>query len=565
MKRKLFLLSLLVVFSLVLGACAPAAVEPEVEEPEVEEPEVEEPEVEEPEVEEPEAEEPEVEEPEEVVEEGIAEEVIVAIGADPANLAPFVGMSMGRIAVLNSIYEYLIELPNKDGDWVPYLAYEIEEVDEKTFNVKLFDYIYDSAGNHITASDVAWSYNTAIELGNLRPLGDIEPVTVVDDYTAQFIFKNPLGVGTLNKVLTECPIVSQAAYEGSADEFATSPITTAPYVLSNYIPGSSLTFEKRDDYWQTDDSLVAVNSRANVKRFILQVITEPAQHAIALETGSAHISKSVTGADIARFQEGGESSEGFQVIKFLDNLTIAIEFNGAVGPFVDNEALRKAVAYAIDTTAACEAVKPGACRPAKTLGNPNFGGYITEWDEESYYDYDLEMAKDLLTDAGYEPGELNLKLTSQNSPEESLLTQVIQAQLGELGIGVEINQLEPTVYNEIVKDPEQVGEMWIQAAAGGDFVFSPWQLVLDQNRNNGTTGNFFKDDDLQALLNTVASLEGFTPENVDAVHEYLKDKLYVYGLLSYYNLAVADDGITYLHRDMRNEIIPGACEFAPDF
>ena len=54
MKKFRFLLALVIVFTLVLSACAPEAAPEPTEEPEVEEPEVEEPEVEEPEVEEPE-------------------------------------------------------------------------------------------------------------------------------------------------------------------------------------------------------------------------------------------------------------------------------------------------------------------------------------------------------------------------------------------------------------------------------------------------------------------------------------------------------------------------------
>ncbi len=40
----------------------------------------------------------------------IAPEVTVAIGFDPGQLSPFTGMSMGRIAVLKTIYEYLVEV-----------------------------------------------------------------------------------------------------------------------------------------------------------------------------------------------------------------------------------------------------------------------------------------------------------------------------------------------------------------------------------------------------------------------------------------------------------------------
>ena len=90
-------------------------------------------------------------------------------------------------------------------------------------------------------------------------------------------------------------------------------------------------------------------------------------------------------------------------------------------------------------------------------------------------------------------------------------------------------------FNELVLDPTAY-DLVIDAAAGGDFIFSPWQLVYDQNRNNGTTANFFLDDQLQALLKTASSLDGFTPENLDAFQQYQKEQMYAYGMLSFKNL-----------------------------
>ena len=103
-------------------------------------------------------------------------------------------------------------------------------------------------------------------------------------------------------MLTEAPIVSKAAYEASPDKFATKPITTSPYVLTEYVPGSSLTFERRADYWQTDKSLGPKYNQANVQKVVFQIITEPAQHAIALETGSADISGYISSADVRPLQ-----------------------------------------------------------------------------------------------------------------------------------------------------------------------------------------------------------------------------------------------------------------------
>jgi ABC-type transport system substrate-binding protein len=362
-------------------------------------------------------------------------------------------------------------------------------------------------------------------------------------------------------MLSEAPIVSQKAYEGSPDKFASKPITTGPYVLTEYVPGSSLTFEARADYWQTDPALRTLFSQANVQKIIFQVITEPAQNAIALETGTADISASVTGDDVGRF----ESNPDYSVFKFQDNLTQLIEFNGSEGnPFATSKELRQAVAYAIDTTAMCEAVAPGSCAAAHTIGNSNFGGYLTKWDTEPYYEVDLAKAQELFAASGHKSGDLTVKLLAQNDSRSGLMAQVIQAALAQLGITVEINQVEPAVYNEISTDPTSY-DIIINAAAGGDFIFSPWLLVYDQNRNNGTTANFFKDDQLQALLMTASSADGFTPENVDAFHQYQKEQAYAYGMLSYFNNVVSVKGITKVVRDTRGQIIPGACEYAADF
>jgi ABC-type transport system substrate-binding protein len=483
----------------------------------------------------------------------------VAIGADPADLSPFVGMSMGRIAVLKAIYEYLLETDSMGTTAVPMIAKSVEKVGDKTYKVTIFDYVKDSSGNHITAADVAWSYNSGMTSGKMRPLGDIVSVKATGDYTAEFVFKVDFGPGGLDKILTECPIVSQKAFEGSPDKFATKPVTTGAYLLTQYVPGSSLTFERRADYWQTDPKYRTLFSQTNVQKIIFQVITEPAQHAIALETGTADVSASVPGGDVDRFK----SDAKYTVFQFRDNLTQLLEFNGTAGNPFTNKELRQAVAYAIDTTAMCQAVAPGACAVAHTVGNGNFGGYLAKWDTEPYYEFDLAKAKQLFAASGAKAG-MAAKLLCQNDSRSGLMAQVIQASLAELGITVNINQVEPTVYNQLAADPTAY-DLVIQAAAGGDFAFSPWQLVYDQNRNKGTTANFFKDDQLQALLMKASSADGFTPDNLDAFNKYQKEQLYAYGVLSYLNNVVGVKGITKIVSDTRGQLIPGAFEYAAGF
>jgi ABC-type transport system substrate-binding protein len=353
-------------------------------------------------------------------------------------------------------------------------------------------------------------------------------------------------------------VVSQAAYEASSDQFATKPITTAAYVLTEYVPGSSLTFERRADYWQTDPSLSPVVAKANVQTAVFQIITEQAQHTVALQTGSADISTSVPGSDIALF----DGQPGFNVTKNMDNLTQLLAFNGTEGnPFTSKE-LRQAVSYAIDKKTLCEAVSPGACNPAHVLGNSNFIGYLAKWDTENYYDYDLDKAKELFAASGAKAG-LTVTLLGQNDPRTGLVAQVIQASLAELGITVNISQVEPPVFNTEIYDPTK-WDLAINAAAGGDYIFSPWQLMLDQKRYNGTASNWFKDDQLQQLMDTAADQSTFNDANVDAAWQYIKDQDYMLGLLSYVNNIVSVSGVTSVYLDFRGFVVPGACEYAPD-
>jgi ABC-type transport system substrate-binding protein len=487
----------------------------------------------------------------------IAAQVNAAIPADPGDLGPWVGMSFGRITVLHTLYEYLFDLAKAGEPLTPYIAKSYEKTGDKTFVITLFDNVYDSAGNHITAADAAYSYNTAMQMGNLRPLGDIESVKATGDYTVEFVLKKEPGMGDLEKVLCEAPIVSQEAYEASPDQFATKPVTTSPYVLTEYVPGSTLTFEARPDYWQKDKSQGPKYNQANVQKVVYQIITEPAQHAIALQTGSADVSGFISSADASQFKDNPD----YSLFTFLDNLTQLVSFNGSKGNAFTNKELRQAVAYAIDTSAMCEAVSPGACAAAHTIGNSNFGGYQTSWDTEDYYNFDLAKAKELFAASGTKP-DTTVKLLAQNDGRSGLMAQIIQSQLKEIGLNVEINQVEASVFNQLKTDPT-AWDIIIDAAAGGDFIVNPWQLVYDKNRNNGTTSGFVTDDQLQALLDK--AVVDFTPESLDAFQQYQKEQAYSYGLLSFKNIVVANKGITKVVVDNRGQIFPPAFEYAPDF
>ena len=179
-------------------------------------------------------------------------------------------------------------------------------------------------------------------------------------------------------------------------------------------------------------------------------------------------------------------------------------------------------------------------------------------DERIRHAFDLAKAKELYAASGA-PADLTLTLLAQSQPPSTgLVCQVIQAQLAELGITVEIVQVDPPVFNTEKTDPTK-WDLSIDASAGGDYVYSPWALMFDQERYNGTTSNWFKDDQLQTLL--AAAKTDASEANVDAAWQYIKEQDYMQGLFSYVNNIVSISSITGVYLDKRGFVVPGACEY----
>lgn len=253
------------------------------------------------------------------------ESVVVGIAGDPGNIGPFQGMSAGRIGILFTTYEFLV---TKDGDSYPgVLMKELTQVDDLTYDVELYDYIVDQAGNPLTASDIKFCYETAQSIGNLPKLSSIESIEVLSDYVCRFHFKE-LAAGDLYSLLMECPIVTQAAYEASPDQMAVDPVTTSPYRVTGYQTGSKIVMEYTGAYWQTDESLVRTTSKHNVNSITFSIIPDSVQLTNALKTKEIDISAAIDAAYIKDFMD----VEGYNVTRFPDNLTKYLIFNNNVFP-----------------------------------------------------------------------------------------------------------------------------------------------------------------------------------------------------------------------------------------
>jgi ABC-type transport system substrate-binding protein len=488
--------------------------------------------------------------------------VRVGIQNDPGTLAPFTSRNGGMIAVYRTIYEYLIDRDTFGGDMVGCLMKSWRQVDNLTYHITLYDYIVDSAGNKMIASDVKFSYETGISLGTQPKLSIIDTISIVDQYTAAFKFKSPLALGDLEAIWSEIPVITEAAYKASPDKMATNPISTNAYKVTGVSSGSKIVLQKTGKYWQTDSSKMPLAAKSNVDTIEFHIIREAAQLAIALETGAIDVTTNIANIQqVSRFQSGGNLANNFTVRDFLNNLCYTLLFNNEKGNvFANNLPLRQAVAYAIDTKGIVDGVFGGNGIALKTLGSSKYGDYIKAWDDRPYYEYDLAKAKALMSQAGYPNGGLKIKLLILNLETYVNMAAVIQGYLSQIGITAEIVAYEAAMFKSIQNDPAAF-DLVIDTFGSTDYIVNVWKLFLDSRNYNGHTVNFVTDSRLQSLLEQSITTQGHTTANIDALHTYLYDTTYAYGLAVDTGFIVSNKRVTNVVLDSRNCIIPGACSY----
>ena len=486
--------------------------------------------------------------------------VRVGIQAAPTTLAPWEAMSPGGIATRRSIYEFLVDKASFGGEMVGVLMESYEKVDDTTYNCTIYKDIYDTEGNPLKASDVVFSYMKAKELGNMAKLSVISEVVAIDEYTAQFKFEKPLGLGDIETLWSEAPVVTQAAYEASADGMATAPVGSTGYKVANYVAGASITLEKTNNYWQKDESKYGTYSAANVDVIKYVVISDTAQLTMALENGSIDISANITADDIHRFQD----VPGYKVSSYPDNLLNVLLPNCSEDSVLNNQALREAIFYAINAEEILLGAYGGEGIVASSNGSSIYGDADPAWESDEYWPQDVELAKKKLADAGYKAGDLTLNLLCQNISQAQSMATMVQAYLSAIGIEVKINAYENAMFNTMMQD-STAWDISLNSIASSDYLINLWKLAFSKDNNTwGGTSNFVFDDELQRLITEAATLNGHTTENMNAINDLVTENAYMYALFNAYSYIAHTDAIEVVAQDFRNQIMPHCCIYNTD-
>jgi peptide/nickel transport system substrate-binding protein len=485
--------------------------------------------------------------------------VMVGIDGDFGDISPFGVPSGGRSRLLYQLYEYLAIREDFGCEWSKMelvCAKSIKQVDDVTFHIELYDYIVDHANNKITAEDWVWACGKNKELGNW-PKADsfIASVKAIDTYTVEI--KIPYkGMGMLENVLMTIPVVSRAAYEASGDGMIKNPVSTAPYRLTELIPGSTAKMVKNEGYWQKEASLVGSWSRQNLGEINFKVITEPAQMTISLEIGDIDVGEFVTPAELANFS----GKDQYSIFERLEPAGFFLLPNCSDDSPCNDLLVRQAIFYAIDRQTILDAAADGHGKTMQAVASYVASDFSPSWDNRDYFKYNPEKSRQLLAQAGYKPGDLKLRILVINNGSYVMGCQVIQQQLAEIGIDLQINSYDAGLFATYWFDQTKWDIVWNPWGCD-DYVTFTWGLFYDASSFRwGGTSNWVYDDKLQDLWKQVSSVDTHSDVTVKAFEQHLEDN--AYGLGGYQNLSYIVGYKNIIKEWVVREggdLIPGSC------
>lgn len=369
------------------------------------------------------------------------EEMIVRWDEDwPTYMDPAVGSDFSDCMAIINLYDSLV-FPNEDGTVRPHLAtdWEVSE-DGLTYTFNLRDDVKFHNGDTLTASDVAFSANRLLEIGEgfAYLFAAIEEVTAIDDYTVQFKLKEAFGPFLLALVrlyiLNEDEVMANAQAEGIYEDkgdygrewLLTHDAGSGPYQVKEMKMEEHLIGEWFPEWWGGWEE-------GAPKYFKEMASTSPVTMLTLMSNREIEISDEFQPLESLKALD---EISGVDIVTFYNAHNLNLMLNTQVPP-TDDIHFRKALAYIMDYETVITAIWPDCIQsvgpvPFNLPGhNPNLYQYKRD-PEKAAEELALSPYADKLDEY-----PLTLSWCAE-VPDEEKLALLFQSNCAELGIDVEI-------------------------------------------------------------------------------------------------------------------------------
>lgn len=472
-------------------------------------------------------------------------DLIIADMSDLVSLDPHGNNDVPSSNVRANIFDTLTVL-DENMEVQPHLAVEWEETEDNTYSFTLRDDVVFHDGSQFNAEVVRANLlrvtdpNLASQRAFLYEM--ITDVEAVDEFTVEITTEYPFAPllahlahdagGMLSlEVITEdynqalegtdldyesyvemlvngeefSEDVVAAIGENVGQYVATNPIGTGPFMLESRSPGDNTVLVRNDDYFDEPALLDSVT---------FKVVSETSSRIAELEGGYSHVIGAVGPMNRERVANHDET-----YLDETESMSLSyIGFN-TQAEYLDDPLVRQAISYAIDRQTIIEGIYDGVGIPAIGPLAPAVFGYDENVEGITY---DIERAKELMAEAGYEDG-FSLSLWTNDNPERVDTAVFVQEALQEINIDVSVEQVEWGAYLEQTGQGEH--DMFILgwSVVTGDADYGMYPLFHSEQIGEPGNRSFLQDEELDSLLE--AGRQAIDPEERLEIYSQAQDLL----------------------------------------
>lgn len=384
----------------------------------------------------------------------------VAYRSEAANLDPHNNQSLTAFSIELLIYDRLVD-KDAEGNIVPSLATEWEELDEVTIRFHLREDAFFHNGDKVTAEDVKYTIERAETMpgsSSFMSAFDGAGTTVVDEYTIDIKLHTPFAPIYNYLASARGCIVNKAEMEKiGSDAYGRKPIGSGPLVFSQWTAGDSIVLTRNENYW---------GEKAAYSKFTARFISEAPSRAIELETGGIDVAMHVAPTDIARLSE----NEKVKIYNEPGYTFTMITINQNSIPALKDVKVREALYAALDIEGIVSAVYKDTAVPAYSIFSPQVAGYQQIGSDE----YDPERAKQLLAEAGFDYNT-TLQLITTDSSDSVSICEIVRNMWEQVGVKVEIVTYDQATLTEKVSSGDYMLQIAATSPSSGDPDHALWE------------------------------------------------------------------------------------------
>ncbi len=351
-----------------------------------------------------------------------------ALSGNPDTLDPQATSGTLTFQVDKSIYDTLTE-PNEKGVIVPALAesWKVSK-DSLVWTFHLRKGVKFQNGDPLTSADVKATFERIVDKKtgspNKKAFDVIKSIETPDDLTVVFTLGKPYAP-FLASISSGWGAILPKSLIDAGHDFASEPVGTGPYKMTEWVRDSKIVLVKNKDYW--------MKGYPKINKIVMNIIPESSVQIQGLLSGQLDIVYMVSKDNVPLLQK----SPDITLTKNLTSLIMVMAINCSRPPF-NNLKVRQALNYAIDKQKVLDTAYSGG----KVIGTFMDYGNAYYKDFTSLYPYNPEKAKQLLKEAGVGKDTVIKMYLPQNYPPHVKAGEMYQDMLSKVGLNVKIQMVD---------------------------------------------------------------------------------------------------------------------------